>query len=186
MRSHRTHTAISNREAGTARRTIYQTQQKNNMQTQLMTGNEQIWRTVFNKTIPISSWIKIEAPKMVCSDTTCSGIIQMYNVDDIQVYSIAIDVGASGNIFFWMPKFNGPYVDNNNKTHDLSICEDTLEGKICRLHSAVYEPCVLQNSINICEFTILPISYKMLVEIAPQEVCVVTNEAIIPKMTVPF
>ncbi|CAN2391308.1 hypothetical protein PRIEUP_LOCUS1347 [Pristimantis euphronides] len=44
---------------------IYQIQQKNRMQTQLMTGNEWVWRTVFNKTIPGASWVKLEAPKMV-------------------------------------------------------------------------------------------------------------------------
>ncbi|XP_077125206.1 uncharacterized protein LOC143782028 [Ranitomeya variabilis] len=47
---------------------------------------------------------------------------------------LSLMLGLPGNIFFWMPKFNGPYVDNNNKTYDLSICEDTLEGKTCKLH----------------------------------------------------
>ncbi|KAM9308449.1 uncharacterized protein PAF06_012654 [Gastrophryne carolinensis] len=37
--------------------TLYQMQQKNNMQTQLMTGNEGVWRSLFATIISKSAWI---------------------------------------------------------------------------------------------------------------------------------
>ncbi|XP_073445366.1 uncharacterized protein [Dendrobates tinctorius] len=169
---------------------IYQIQQKNNMQTQLMTGNELVWRTVFKNTIPKVSWLRIEAPKMLCNDTLCSGLLIVYNVTNQQVMCrfvvMPLLLGIPGQQWLWMPKFNGLYIDKNNRTHDLSLCEDTLEGKICRLQSAVYEPCLLQNTMNVCEFIILPTSYRMLIEIAPQEVCVITDVPIISGMIVPY
>ncbi|CAN2389996.1 hypothetical protein PRIEUP_LOCUS32, partial [Pristimantis euphronides] len=169
---------------------IYQIQQKNRMQTQLITGNEWVWRTVFNKTIPGASWVKLEAPKMVCNDTLCSGLLTMYNVTNQQMMCryvvLPLLLGPPDSQWLWMPKMNGLYIDGQNQTHDLSLCEDTLEGKICRLQSKIYEPCLLQNTVNICEFTILPITFKMLVEIGPQEVCVVTDTPIVPGMTVPY
>ncbi|XP_077149428.1 uncharacterized protein LOC143812530 isoform X2 [Ranitomeya variabilis] len=170
--------------------TIYQMQQKATMQTQLMTGNEGVWRTVFDKTIPGTSWLKIEAPKMLCNDTACQGIINLYNVTNQQIMCryvvLPLLLGMPGNQWFWMPKMNGLYIDNNNRTHDLSLCEDTLEGNICRLHSAMYEPCLLQGTVNVCEITILPTTFKMLVEIGPQEICVVTDTPVVPGMRIPF
>ncbi|XP_071989630.1 uncharacterized protein [Engystomops pustulosus] len=170
--------------------TMYQMQQKTTMQTQLMTGNEQVWRTVFNNTIPNTSWLKIETSKMICNDTACQGIINIYNVTNQQIMCryvvLPFILGAPGHQWFWMPKMNGLYLDDNNKTYDLSLCDDTLEGKICRLHSTVYEPCLLQSTVNVCEFTILPTTFKMLVEIGSQEICVITDTPVIAGMQVPF
>lgn len=48
--------------------TMYEQQQKSTMQTMLMTGNEQVWRTMFNSSVARDAWIHLEATKMVCND----------------------------------------------------------------------------------------------------------------------
>lgn len=156
----------------------------------LVTGNEQVWRTVFNKSISQDAWIHLEANKMLCSDTVCVGIVTMYNVTQIvemcKFLVMPLILGPPGKEWYWKPRMEGTHIDITNKTHDLSLCTQTLEGKICKLQSAVYEPCLLQNGINLCKWVVLPLSYKMMMEVVPQEVCVVTNTAIVPGMIVPF
>lgn len=44
--------------------TMYEQQQKSTMQTMLMTGNEQVWRTMFNSSVARDAWIHLEATKM--------------------------------------------------------------------------------------------------------------------------
>ncbi|XP_066437537.1 uncharacterized protein [Eleutherodactylus coqui] len=170
--------------------TIYQQQQKNTLQTMLMTGNEQVWRTVFNQTITETDWIQLEAQKMVCNDILCKGTIFIYNVTKKNVMCkfvvLPLLIGVPEDMHFWVPRFNGIYIDDQNRTHDLSLCDDTLEGTICKVQSAVYEPCLLQNTINVCEWTVLPLTFKMMVEIAPQEVCLASNQPVVPGMVVPF
>jgi len=38
------------------------------------------------------------------------------------------------------------------------------------------EPCLLEYSTNYCEWTIFPKSFNMFFEIAPQFICIVTND----------
>ncbi|XP_068121684.1 uncharacterized protein [Hyperolius riggenbachi] len=170
--------------------TIYQIQQKTSIQLALMTGNEQVWRSVFNSSVPQDWWIHLESEKMICNDTVCTGIIMMYNVTNMSVMCkfvvMPLIMGAPGFQHFWQPEFHGSHVDERNQTHDLSYCDSTLEGTICKLQSAVYEPCLLQNTINVCKWTVLPLNYEMMVEIAPQQICLVTNVSVIPHMVTPF
>ncbi|XP_063813383.1 uncharacterized protein LOC135051206 [Pseudophryne corroboree] len=63
--------------------TMYEQQQKGVMQTMLMTGNEQVWRTIFNTSVSRDAWIHLEAAKMICNDTVCQGILTMYNVTKV-------------------------------------------------------------------------------------------------------
>ncbi|XP_041438795.1 uncharacterized protein LOC121400092 [Xenopus laevis] len=163
--------------------TIYEQQQKDNMKTLLMTGNEQVWRTVFNRT---QEWIQIYPHQMVCNDTICKGTVILFNITrpTIMCKDIVMPLIISG--YFWQPLFVGAYIDNKNRTHNLENCEDTYNGKVCKLQSSVYEPCLLQNSINQCLWTVLPLSYEWMLEISPQVICVVTNQSVIPKMQTPF
>lgn len=171
--------------------TLYLQQQKSSMQTMLMTGNEQVWRTLLELYIPENSWVHLEAAKLLCNDIICAGKVVHYNVTQstkmCKYIVLPLLLGFPGEEWYWQPHFNGDYIDSKNKTHDLSNCIETLQGKVCKLQSAVYEPCLLQNTVAVCDFTILhPKQYTMLIEIAPQEVCVVTNTAIVPGMKTPF
>ncbi|KAM5164862.1 uncharacterized protein ACMZJ9_007287 [Mantella aurantiaca] len=170
--------------------TLQQQQQKGLFQTMLMTGNEEVWRTVFSSLVRTEHWLDIKAPKVMCNDTYCKGRLTLYNVTKSSIMCkyvvLPLLIGPKGDQHFWVPTFNGQVIDNDNRTHDLTFCDDTLEGKICKLQSAVYEPCLLQNTVNNCEWTIMPTSYRWMVEIAPQVICVVTDRPVVPKMRVPF
>ncbi|XP_063809101.1 uncharacterized protein LOC135018576 [Pseudophryne corroboree] len=170
--------------------TMYEQQQKGVMQTMLMTGNEQVWRTIFNTSVSRDAWIHLEAAKMICNDTICQGILTMYNVTKViqmcKYIVMPLLLGPSGGEWYWFPTMKGEYIDENNRTHDLSICTPTLQGKICRVQSAVYEPCLLENGVNLCKWIVLPLSHTMMMEVAPQEVCLVTDTSAIPGMVVPF
>ncbi|KAM5170509.1 uncharacterized protein ACMZJ9_003402 [Mantella aurantiaca] len=170
--------------------TLQQQQQKGLFQTMLMTGNEEVWRTVFSSLVRTEHWLDIKAPKVMCNDTYCKGRLTLYNVTKSSIMCkyvvLPLLIGPKGDQHFWVPTFNGQVIDNDNRTHDLTFCDDTLEGKICKLQSAVYEPCLLQNTVNKCEWTIMPTSYRWMVEIAPQVICVVTDRPVVPKMRVPF
>ncbi|KAM5170550.1 uncharacterized protein ACMZJ9_003461 [Mantella aurantiaca] len=166
--------------------TIYEQQQKTNAMTSLMTGNEQIWRRIFDKSISESSWIHLKAQKMTCNDTDCFGIITIYNVTKSTIMCkyvvMPLIIGLSDEQYFWNPVFYGSHIDIFNQTHDLTLCQDTLQGKICKLQSNTYEPCLLQNTVSVCEWNILPITYDYMIEIAPQVICVVTNTPVISGM----
>ncbi|KAM5169860.1 uncharacterized protein ACMZJ9_002909 [Mantella aurantiaca] len=170
--------------------TLQQQQQKGLFQTMLVTGNEEVWRTVFSSLVRTEHWLDIKAPKVMCNDTYCKGRLTLYNVTKSSIMCkyvvLPLLIGPKGDQHFWVPTFNGQVIDNDNRTHDLTFCDDTLEGKICKLQSAVYEPCLLQNTVNKCEWTIMPTSYRWMVEIAPQVICVVTDRPVVPKMRVPF
>lgn len=58
-------------------------------------------------------------------------------------------IGEPGAQHYWSPEIYGTHIDILNRTHDLSFCENTLEGKICKVQSSVYEPCLLQNTVNV-------------------------------------
>ncbi|XP_044143676.1 uncharacterized protein LOC122933012 [Bufo gargarizans] len=156
----------------------------------LLTGNEEVWRTVFNSFVREKHWLDTKAPKIRCNDTSCTGKLVYYNVtkSNIMCKFVVLPMlkGPEGNQHFWVPTFYGQVIDSNNSTHDLTFCDDTLEGKICKLQSAVYEPCLLQNTVNKCEWAIMPTSYRWMVEVAPQVICVVTDRQVVPKMRVPF
>ncbi|KAM5126669.1 uncharacterized protein ACMZJ9_021226 [Mantella aurantiaca] len=166
--------------------TICEQQQKTNAITSLMTGNEQIWRRIFDKSIPKSSWIHLEAQKMTCNDTDCFGIITIYNVTKSTIMCkyvvMPLIIGSSDEQYFWNPVFYCSHIDIYNQIHDLTLCQDTLQGKICKLQSNPYEPYLLQNTVSVCEWNILPITYDYMIEIAPQVICVVTNTPVISGM----
>ncbi|KAG9468866.1 hypothetical protein GDO78_021802 [Eleutherodactylus coqui] len=65
-------------------------------------------------------------------------------------------------------------VDTNNKTHKIDTCEKTLDGLVCGQGTSQYESCLLQHSVSICDWTVLPITYHMMIEIAPQYICMIT------------
>nr|XP_033785967.1 uncharacterized protein LOC117353767 isoform X1 [Geotrypetes seraphini]XP_033785968.1 uncharacterized protein LOC117353767 isoform X1 [Geotrypetes seraphini] len=167
-----------------------QQQQKNVFQTQLLTANEQVWRTVFSDIIRAGHWLQIPSSGIRCEETLCQGYFTIYNVTKQSIMCkyivMPLLIGSAPNQHFWTPTFYGQVIDMHNRTHDLTFCDNTLSGKVCKLQSAVYEPCLLQNTVNKCEWTIMPITYRYMVEIAPQVVCVVTDQPVIPGMAVPF
>lgn len=77
---------------------------------------------------------------------------------------------------YWLPHFAGNYLDFNNHNHLLTDCEKTIQGLLCGQTSHIWEPCLLENSINYCESTIFPQSYSMFFDVAPQFVCIVTDD----------
>ncbi|KAM4694367.1 uncharacterized protein O3C94_004841 [Discoglossus pictus] len=145
-------------------RVLWEEQQKRVMQTKLMTGNEQVWRTVFNDSIDKNDWVHLDAPKMVCNDTNCKDIIVLYNITKISIMCkfivLPLMMGPPSEVHYWVPTFYGTYIDSRNVTHDLSFCMETLKGKICKIQSSVYEPCLLRNTINVCKWTILLPTYR--------------------------
>nr|XP_033776809.1 uncharacterized protein LOC117348606 isoform X1 [Geotrypetes seraphini] len=170
--------------------TLQQQQQKNVFQTQLLTANEQVWRAVFSDVIRAGHWLQIPSSKIRCEETLCQGYFTIYNVTKQSIMCkyivMPLLIGSAPNQHFWTPTFYGQVIDMYNRTHDLTFCDNTLSGKVCKLQCAVYEPCLLQNTVNKCEWTIMPITYRYMVEIAPQVVCVVTDQPVIPGMAVPF
>lgn len=98
--------------------TIYEQQQKSNMQTMLMTGNEQVWRNIFNSSVPKDAWIHLEASKMICNYTACTGIITMYNVTAsnqmCRFIVMPLILGQPGGEWYWFPKMRGEYIDLRN------------------------------------------------------------------------
>ncbi|XP_068096894.1 uncharacterized protein [Hyperolius riggenbachi] len=173
--------------------TIDQQQQKHYFQVTLMTGNEDVYRSVINTQGSHDTnglWFQTFPEKVVCVDTWCAGTFYVYNVTKQLVMCkfvvLPLMIGTGADLHYWLPTFNGHVIDDDNRTHDLTFCDDTLNGKICKLQSTVYEPCLLQNTVNHCGWTIMPRSYRWMVEIAPQTVCVVTDREVVPKMEVPF
>ncbi|OCT70438.1 hypothetical protein XELAEV_18037358mg [Xenopus laevis] len=84
--------------------------------------------------------------------------------------------GLIRNLTWWIPSLIGDYViPNSNHTFTLNHCSLTTHGYVCRHSSPVYEPCLLHTDLNICNWHVYPSDYSMMIEIAPQSVCIVTN-----------
>ncbi|KAG9466265.1 hypothetical protein GDO78_016907 [Eleutherodactylus coqui] len=65
---------------------------------------------------------------------------------------------------------------DTNKTHKMNTCEKTLDSLVCGQGTAQYKPCLLYHTVIICNWTVLPNSYHMMIEIGPQYICMVTNQ----------
>ena len=48
----------------------------------------------------------------------------------------------------WLPHFTGNYLDVNNHTHLLIDCNKATEGLLCGPTFHIWDPCLLENSIN--------------------------------------
>lgn len=75
-----------------------------------------------------------------------------------------------------LPQIEGSYIDRYNVTFSLSECTPTDQGPNCNGLIRVMEPCLLQHSINLCTFTLYPLSnFSVLFEVEPQHVCLAGN-----------
>lgn len=50
---------------------------------------------------------------------------------------------------YWLPHFNGSYLDSDNQAHLLLDCVRAAEGLVCGQTSRIWEPCLLECSINL-------------------------------------
>ncbi|XP_030053493.1 uncharacterized protein LOC115466420 [Microcaecilia unicolor] len=137
--------------------------QKNKAQDDLMT--EYLWRRIFHRWIPSANWILITPNTVICTDLFCSGQIVHFNVTKQRVLCKFIILPIVFANEFWLPHFSGNYIGT-----------DTINGAICGQHSPLYEPCLLQHSINVCPWTILPDNFSMFIEINAQYICLASYD----------
>lgn len=170
--------------------------QWNKAQNDSMSNNELIWRTVFKQWIPTTHWILLSLETVQCTDYYCAGKITHFNVSRpsklmCKFVGLPIILGEKSPFTpeFWLPHFEGMYLDTKNKTHNLDLCSRTMDGVVCGQSSQLYEPCLLEHSVHLCWWTILPSTFSMFIEIEPQHVYVVTsnwNTTQIYNLTTPF
>lgn len=78
---------------------------------------------------------------------------------------------------YWIPQLQANFIDMQNKTHELTLCESTIDGMVCSQQSAQQVPCFLEQRINACKWTILPITeLEKFIEVNARHVCFVTND----------
>ncbi|XP_063792850.1 uncharacterized protein LOC134948663 [Pseudophryne corroboree] len=160
-------------------RTVYQEQQKNLAQTQLMTGNIQVYRKMFN--IASELWVRLYGHEVYCTDRWCWGQIETYNITKPKImckYFIlaVLFTTKAGNSDLWTPQFRGQYIDPNNKTHDLSLCTSTDNGLACPHTTYIPESCQLKNPTSVCNWELHDPKDDIFIEVAPQIVCMITYD----------
>ncbi|XP_030076976.1 uncharacterized protein LOC115481745 [Microcaecilia unicolor] len=140
--------------------------QRNKAQDDLMTNSEYLWRRIFHRWIPSANWVLITPNTVVCTtDLFCSGQIVHFNVTEQCVLCTFIILPIVFVNEFWLPHFSGNYIRT-----------DTINGAVCGQHSPLYEPCLLQHSINVCPLTILPANFSMFIEISAQYICLASYD----------
>ncbi|OCT94623.1 hypothetical protein XELAEV_18012306mg [Xenopus laevis] len=132
--------------------------------------------------------MQCEASKLRCDDNSCQDIFVLYNVTYserlFQFVMLLLVLGVPTLQQYWFLKIHGEYINETNHTHVLPTFSDTYNGKVCRLTFKVYEPCLLQNTLNVYKWTIMPFTYKMFIETAP--LCFVTNQSVTSYIQLPF
>ena len=98
---------------------MWQLEQKNKVQSYLMSNNEFMWRKLFGQWVLPRHWIKAYSQFVQCYDRWCKFLI------------LPILFLSQGSPEYWLPEFQGKYIGNNNKTYDLDLCETTSDGILC-------------------------------------------------------
>ena len=124
---------------------------------------EKLFRECFLK---ITGYLFLKHYQMHWHLVPRSSILLLYSQYEFNVPILPILFGE-----YWLPHFTGNYLDVNNCTHLLINCKKDTEGLLCGPTFHMWDPCLLENSINYCEWVIFPKSYVL--EIAPQFVCIV-------------
>nr|XP_033811423.1 uncharacterized protein LOC117365289 isoform X2 [Geotrypetes seraphini] len=88
----------------------------------------------------------------------------------------------------WFPTYYGQQIDEQNKTYVLKNCKQIQHGQVCPSPYTIYEPCSLQHTYNLCQWTVQPQGYTFIQEILHKYVCVASStvELVIPAIQAPF
>lgn len=79
---------------------------------------------------------------------------------------------------FLLSQILGTHIDHSNVTYQLQDCIDTDHGKNYLGLIRSIEPCLLQHSVNLWTFTVLPLmNFSALYKVEAQHTCFVGNNA---------
>ncbi|XP_059687384.1 LOW QUALITY PROTEIN: uncharacterized protein LOC132319767 [Gavia stellata] len=108
------------------------------------------------KSQPIGpTFCKTDPKQILMYDMWCAGKLIFYNVTDPEIMCKFLILptlfSSQENVEYWLLGFRGKYIGNSNKTYDLDLCETTPDGLLCGQQSQLYEPCLLEHSVNSCK-----------------------------------
>nr|XP_033811421.1 uncharacterized protein LOC117365289 isoform X1 [Geotrypetes seraphini]XP_033811422.1 uncharacterized protein LOC117365289 isoform X1 [Geotrypetes seraphini] len=162
-------------------------QQRINFIQQLQLRNTSLIFVLFNKTTPLDrTWWNFDIKQ--CSDFSCEGLLTLFDVRNSTIMCPFTVMPLVLGPQLWFPTYYGQQIDEQNKTYVLKNCKQIQHGQVCPSPYTIYEPCSLQHTYNLCQWTVQPQGYTFIQEILHKYVCVASStvELVIPAIQAPF
>ncbi|XP_067888025.1 uncharacterized protein [Heterodontus francisci] len=136
-----------------------------------LSGHSRSWIKLFNFE-QSNLEIRPDRRHTICDSKGCNFTMKVVNSSKAETWCQFLVLPHLFGDNFWYPEFIGKWVDQKNRTHETVDCQDWPFGKVCPLHTPVYEPCSMQHSQGACEWTLKPNYDTILHEIGQNQVCI--------------